>query len=287
VGDDIRGIDWYGGKRVFITGGSSGIGKAAANVLARSGAHVWIAARGQGRLDEALAEIKAHGIDPDQRFGAVALDVSDREAVAAAAAEVLEGLGGLDVLINNAGIAHPAAVSETPDEVFDAMMRVNYFGTVNVTRAFWPTFMRQKSGAVCNVSSLAGVLGIYGYTAYAASKFAINGFSECLRQEAIDHNVTISLVFPGDTDTPQLAYENQFKPPETKAIAGKVKVMSAAEVAEALLRGVTKGKWHILPGFESKFAHFMSRHFPGVTRLVIDGALKKYRRQHPGTEPKP
>lgn len=286
MGKDIRAIDWYAGKKVFITGGSSGIGKAAACMLAKSGADVWIAARGQERLDEAIAAVEQYRIDPAQRFGTIALDVSDREAVTAAAAAVVEGLGGIDVVINNAGIAHPAAVSETPDEVFDSMMRVNYFGTVNVTRAFWPAFMRQKSGAVCNVSSLAGVLGIYGYTAYAASKFAINGFSECLRQEAIDHNVTISLVFPGDTDTPQLAYENEFKPAETKAIAGKVKVMSAEEVADCMLRGVAKGKWHILPGFESKFAHFMSRHFPGVTRFVIDGALKKYRRQNPGTEPK-
>ena len=272
---------WYAGKKVFITGGSSGIGKAAAILLAEWGASVAIAARGQERLDEALAEIRARAAGSGQRFAAVSLDVADREQVNGIVPQVIEALDGLDVLVNNAGIAHPATVLNTPDEVFDSMMRVNYFGTVNVTRAFLPHFYAQKSGAICNVASLLGFMGIYGYTAYAASKFTITGFTDCLRQELLDHNIRVSVLFPPDTDTPQLEEENRIKPAETKAIAGAVKVMPPEAVAKILLDGVARGKYHILPGAMSKFTYSMYRHFPSVVRWVIDRDLKKYRKDHP------
>ena len=274
-------MDYYRGRRVFITGGSSGIGEAAARMLAGWGAHVFIGARGVERLDEALVGVRAAATRPDQIFGRVAVDVADRESVAAAAKQVLKGLGGLDVLINNAGIAHPATCIDTPDEVFDSMMRVNYFGTVDVTRAFLPHFYAQGRGHIVNVASMLGFMGIYGYTAYAASKYAITGFSDCLRQELLDHGVKITVVFPPDTDTPQLAAENEIKPPETKAIAGEVKMMTADEVALSMLKGTASGKYHVVPGAMGTLTYFMYRHAPWMVRWVIDGALKKYRKQHP------
>ena len=124
-------------------------------------------------------------------------------------------------------------------------------------------------------------MGIYGYTAYAASKYAITGYSDCLRQELIADNIGISVCFPPDTDTPQLEEENKFKPPETKAIAGNVKVLSPTFVAGCMLKGISKGKFHILPGAGSKFTYFMYRHFPGIVHWVIDSDLKKYQKKHP------
>ncbi len=274
-------MNHFRGKKVFITGGSSGIGEAAAKLLASWGADVWIGARGEARLATALDGIRAAGRGSDQVFGRTALDVSDTASVARAAAEVLEGLGGLDLLINNAGIAHPATVLETPDEVYESMMRVNYFGTVNVTRAFLPHFFAQKRGHVCNVGSMLGFMGIYGYTAYAASKYAITGFSDCLRQELLDHGVGITVVFPPDTDTPQLAAENEIKPPETKAIAGEVKMMSAEAVATAMLKGIANGRYHVVPGLMGGLTYWAYRHAPWLVRLVIDGALKSYRKKNP------
>jgi len=291
-------MDYYRGKKVFITGGSSGIGEAAARLLARWGADVWIGARGEARLDEALDGIRAAGLSaggrdkggPDgaskrdgQIFGRSTVDVADPDSVASAAKEVLEGLGGLDVLINNAGIAHPAAVLDTPDAIYESMMRVNYFGTVHVTRAFLPHLYAQKRGHVCNVGSMLGFMGIYGYTAYAASKYAVTGFSDCLRQEFLDHGLGITVVFPPDTDTPQLAAENEIKPPETKAIAGEVKMMSADAVARAMLKGIAAGKYHVVPGLMGGFTYWAYRHAPWLVRLIIDGALKSYRKGHPLT----
>ena len=271
----------FEGKRVYITGGSSGIGKAAAKRLVEAGAHVMIGARGEGRLAEVITELSALKRHPEQRVEPVVVDVADVESVAAAAATVLDKLGGLDILINNAGIAHPAIATETPDTIYRAMMDVNYFGIVNTTQSFLPHFRKQRSGHISNVSSLLGFMGIFGYTAYAASKHAITGYSDCLRQELIAYNVGISVLFPGDTDTPQLEEENRIKPPETKAIAGNVKVVSPEFVADCLLKGIARGRYHILPGFDSKFTYFMYRHFPRLTRWVIDRDLKKYQRKNP------
>ena len=274
-------MDFYNGKKVYITGGSSGIGLAAAKLVARAGGHVSISARGEERLQAALAEIKAAAVRPDQRFGYVAHDVSDAAQCEAAVPQVLAQLGGLDVVIANAGVAHPGRILETPAEVFEKMMRINYFGTVHTTRAFLPQLYAQKRGHIGIVSSLLGFMGIYGYTAYAASKFAQVGFAEALRQELIDYNVKLSILYPPDTDTPQFAAENEIKPGETKAISGEVKVMSAEDVATALLLGIARGKYHIVPGAMSKFTRFMHRHAPWVVKMVVDGELKKYRKTHP------
>ena len=133
-------------------------------------------------------------------------------------------------------------------------MRVDYFGTVHVTRALLPAMIERGTGQIAIVSSLAGVIGIYGYTAYSASKFALVGFAECLRQDLLAHGIGVSLVFPPDTDTPQLTEENRIKPDQTRAIAGNVKVLSADYVARTTLIGLGKGRHQIIPGWGSKLA---------------------------------
>lgn len=269
----------FAGKRVFITGGSSGIGKALAAELLERGAHVCIAARGQDKLDEALAELRPL-CGPEQILTSVSLDVGEREAVDRAAPEILSALGGrVDVLVNNAGITHPAAMLDTPPERFEALMRVNYFGTVNVTRALLPSMIEAGGGQIAIVSSLAGMIGIYGFTAYSASKFALVGFAECLRQETLIHNIGVSVVFPPDTDTPQLAEENRIKPAQTRAISGNVAVLSAQRVARTILVGLGRRRHWIIPGFESKFSVFMARRFPALTRWVLDTQLRRFERR--------
>ena len=267
-------MNWYRGKKVLITGGSSGIGEAAAAQLVAWGADVLIAARGTSRLNDAAREIRA--TEPSGRIHTISLDISDPEAVRSVASPIIDRLGGLDILINNAGVAHPGTLDQLDDSVFESMMNVNALGTMHVTRAFFDHFRHQRSGHICNVSSLLGVMGVFGYSAYAASKFAITGFSDCLRQELLPYGVGVSVLFPPDTDTPQLHEENRLKPPETRAITGSVRVMAAEAVAKAMLRGLASGSFHIYPGFESKFVSFMYRHFPSLVRWVMDRSLKKY-----------
>lgn len=272
-------MDFYRGKAVYITGGSSGIGLAAARLLVKAGAHVAIAARGKERLDQAVAELKALAA-PEQKLVAIACDVSDPAESRRAAAETLAALGGCDVVIANAGIAHCMRITDADDEAFEHTMRVNYLGTVHTVRAFLPHLFERRSGRIGIVSSLLGFMGTFGYTAYAPTKFAQVGFAECLRQECLDKNVSVTVCYPPDTDTPQLAAENVTKPPETRAISGNVKTLPPEAVAEVLLTGIARRKLNVVPGGMGKFTHFMKRHMPGVVNWVIDGDLKKYQRKH-------
>jgi 3-dehydrosphinganine reductase len=274
-------MKFYDGKKVLLTGGSSGIGLAAAKALVSYRADVVISARGAERLKAAVEELETVRVGADQVIGSVAMDVANRDSVAEAAPKALELLGGLDVLINNAGIAHPQVALDTPEDISRSMMNVNYHGVVNVTQALLPHFYRQGHGHIANVSSMLGFMGIYGYTAYAASKHAVVGYSDCMRQELSDYNIGISILYPPDTDTPQLAEENKIKPPETKAIAGNAGMLSPDFVAACLLNGIRKKKYHLLPGFMSKFTYVMFRFFPGIVRFIIDGELKKYRKKNP------
>ncbi len=267
----------YRGKRAFITGGSSGIGLATARLLVEAGAHVWIAARGQQRLEAAETELRALA-QPGQRVGSLPLDVGDGQAVKAAAQGVLEGLGGLDLLVNNAGIARPGYLHELQDEHFEAAMRVNYFGVVNCTRAFLPHFMQRGSGHIANVSSTAGFLGVFGYSAYSPSKFAVAGFSECLRQDLLPYGIGVSILFPADTDTPQLEEENRFKPAETRAIGGTIKPAPARQVAEALLAGCARRRLYIVPGFMNRLSFWLNRLAPWLVHAIMDSEIRKARR---------
>jgi 3-dehydrosphinganine reductase len=118
--------------------------------------------------------------------------------------------------------------------------------------------MARRSGYIVNISSLAAVLGIFGYAAYGASKFAVRGFSESLRAEMKKYQIGVSIAYPPDTDTPQLAYEIQFKPFETKALSGGSGMLTPEAVAAAILKGVRRGKFAILPGLEGKLLYRLS-----------------------------
>ncbi len=267
-------MSMFQGKRAFITGGSSGIGFALARQLVEQGAGVAIAARRPEPLESARAEL-AELAGEGQSVESFVLDVSDSAAVSAVASDVIQALGGVDLVVNNAGVAHPGYATELSEDVYRSMIEVNYLGTVWVTRAFLPTLVEQGSGRIVNVSSIAGVVGAFGYSAYGGSKFAVSGYSECLRQELKPLGVGVSLLCPPDTDTPQLAYENQFKPAETKALSGNVKPMSAEAVADAMLKGVAAGRYLIVPGLDGWFTVFMAQRFPGLVRWVMDGMIRK------------
>jgi 3-dehydrosphinganine reductase len=269
----------FANKRVLITGGSSGIGRALACALAREGAHVCIVARGQARIDEAVSELRTLAVSREQVLFGLALDIGEPAQIDAAVAPVLAQLGGLDVLINNAGITYPAAFVDTPRDVVEQIMRINFSGTVDVTRAFLPTMVASGGGQIAIVSSLAGLLGIYGFSAYAASKFALRGFAECLRQELLVHRIAITLVFPPDTDTPMLQKENQIKPAETAAIAGTVKPLTAEFVAAATLAGLRRRHFDVIPGLSSKLVAFMARRLPALTRWILDAQLRGFQRR--------
>jgi 3-dehydrosphinganine reductase len=263
------GVQWFQGRRALVTGGSSGIGRATALALARAGAHVAIVARGEPALREVLRELSQAARQPSQRFVHAAADVADPAQAEAAVASCAQALGGLDLVVNNAGVALARRFEDTPLEEFRRQLDVNFLGAVHVTRAALPHLLASR-GRIANVSSLAGALAIYGYAAYAPSKFALTAFSEVLRQELRPKGVRVSVLLPPDTDTPQLAAESEGKPPETRAIAGNVPALSADAVAASLLDGVARGRVWIVPGWRARATLWAARHLPGVARWAID-----------------
>lgn len=269
----------FEGRKALITGGSSGIGLALSEQLAAAGADVWILARRQGALEEAVASIKAARSRSGSLVESLSVDVREIEAVRVAMSQLVEGWGAPDFLFNSAGVVHPGYAEELDLEIFHWMMDVNYFGTVHVTQSLLPAMLARGSGHIVNLSSAAGFLGLFGYTAYAGSKFAVRGYSSVLRAEMKPRGLRVSIVFPSDTQTPQLEYEAQYKPPELVALTSDSTVMSPEAVAQVILRGVARGKYVIIPGLEGKFYYWLQSLLGTLAHPVMDLYLARARRQ--------
>jgi 3-dehydrosphinganine reductase len=265
-------------KNIVLTGGSSGIGRALAVDLARQGANLLLIGRRQGRLDETIAALESNRHDPAPVWEARAVDVSDRPAVQAVLLTYDE-TRPVDVLINCAGIAWADYVDQMPAEAFEQTIQINYLGTVWCSLALIPSFKNRGRGLIGNVSSLAGVLGFIGYSAYSPSKYAVIGFSEAIRSELCPHNVGVSLLLPPDTDTPQLDAENLTRPAETRAIADLARILKPEHVAQAFLKGMIAGQFWIVPGWDAKLTDHVSRHLPGLTRSILDRVVASSRKR--------
>ncbi|XID96131.1 SDR family NAD(P)-dependent oxidoreductase [Paenibacillaceae bacterium WGS1546] len=183
------------GKVVLITGASSGIGALAAKLLAERGAVPVLTARSVDKMRALSGSIPGeHGI-----YG---MDVASDERVADVVSQVLERYGKIDVLLNNAGYGEFLAFSEAPLSHFEEMMNVNYMGTVRCARAVLPSMLEAGHGHIVNVASIAGKLATAKSTAYSATKHAVLGFTNALRQELRGTGVAVSAVNPGPIDTP-------------------------------------------------------------------------------------
>lgn len=268
-------------KNVLITGGSSGIGLALAKELSQNGSKVWILARDLEKLEAASIKINNGNL-----IKILQADVRDYACLEQIANELRKSHINIDILINSAGVAHPVEFENCDLSIFHQMMDINYFGTVNTVKAFLD--LVPKGGHIVNISSMAGVLGIYGYTAYGASKFAVRGFTDSLRNELVLKDIKVSIVYPPDTDTPQLAYENKIKPAITKEIAGTAGVLSAETVAKEIIKGIKKNKDVIIPGLESKAiysaANLMGNLVFPILNWMARSAEKKVRKNLPPTD---
>jgi 3-dehydrosphinganine reductase len=231
----------------LITGGSSGIGYAVARRLAREGMSVSLIARGEARLREAREALLRDGAEGE--VVTIAADVAVREEAQRAVADAAAALGPPTLVVTSAGIAVPGYFEDVPVDVFERTIAVNYLGTVYVVKAAVP-LMKGTGGRIVMISSGAGLIGLFGYTPYSPTKFALRGFAEALHAELRHQGIGISIAYPPDTDTPQLIEEEKTKPAETRMMTARAGVWSADAVAERILKGAGRGAFAITPGFE-------------------------------------
>jgi 3-dehydrosphinganine reductase len=263
------------GAHVVVTGGSSGIGAAVAHEAARRGARLTLIARGADRLDAVARSIRS--TSRSSVVGVMAVDVSDRDAVHEAFARAAAERGDVEVLVASAGITRPGRFLELDDDVFRSMVEVDYFGTLWPVRAVAPGMAARGHGSIVGVSSAAGLVGVYGYSAYGAAKFAVRGLLESLRTELAPLGVHVGCAFPPDVDTPMLADEEAYKPAETKAIAGSIKALSAEQVATAIVAGIDQRRAEIYADVQTRALARTVAAAPALYRHLFDRRVRQTR----------
>ncbi|MEA2569296.1 MAG: uncharacterized protein QOI24_1297 [Acidobacteriota bacterium] len=248
----------FASKTVVITGASSGIGRAAALEFARRGADVVIAARRADQLESVAAECRALGA----RCSIVVTDVTKREDCL----RLIESAPQLDVLVNNAGFAvFDAIESAKPDEL-ESMMQTNFFGTVWCSQAALPRMLARGSGTIVNVASIAGIMGYARMGGYCATKFAIIGFTEALRDEVIGRGVKVAMVCPGTTETEFFVKAERHRMPGASRLIPAVK---PEKIARAIADAAADGRYRrILPLGAAAYMRFKEL-FPRVAHLFM------------------
>jgi short-subunit dehydrogenase len=251
-------------RTAVVTGAGGGIGRAIAASLARRGCHLALA----DIDDAALARTAAEIVSPGVRISRHHLDVSDRQAIAAFPQRVTDEHSGVDVLVNNAGVAVGGKFEEVAEADFEWLFGVNFWGVVRMTRAFLPLLHNSEEARLVNISSLFGIIAPPGNTAYAASKFAVRGFTESLRHELRKTRIGVTVVHPGGVITSIVKNARMPKTNSPEEEAEKRKsfeaflVMPAAIAGETIVRGVEKRKPRVLVGSDAKMMALVERLMP-------------------------
>ncbi|MDY7229568.1 SDR family oxidoreductase [Hyalangium rubrum] len=261
------------GKTVIITGASAGIGEELAVALASRGANLVLAARGE----EALAQVRKRCEQAGGRAVTVGTDVAEPEACRRMIERAVEAFGGVDVLVNNAGISMWARFEEIEDlTLFERIMRVNYLGSVYCTHAALP-HLKERKGLLVAISSLTGKTGVPTRSAYAASKHAMQGFFDSLRIELLGTGVDVLVVSPGfvATDIRARALGPDGKPhQESKRDEGK-DTMPLEECVSQIVRAIERREREVVMTAKAKVGMFLKLVAPGLVDRIAQRAVRE------------
>jgi NAD(P)-dependent dehydrogenase (short-subunit alcohol dehydrogenase family) len=266
------GVRSMKGKSIVITGASDGIGRALALTLAARGARLTLAARSKEGLDRAVQECKDAGGDAQ----AVPTDVTDPTACHALVSQAAEWAGGIDAFVNNAGISFRARLEEVTDlSIFDRVMHVNYLGAVYCTQFALP-HLRASQGLLVAVSSLQGLTGFPGYSGYAASKHAVQGFFDSLRIELRGSGVDVLVVSPGavatDIGLRGLGPDGAPRGEQSRTADS----MSVEECARQIARAMERRQRELVMTAQAKLMLWLRMFAPGYVDGVVDKAVRQY-----------
>ena len=252
------------GRTAVITGAGGGIGRGIAISLARRGCHLALADIDEAGLSETLSLVEASGVRVSQHR----VDVADRNAVRELPNNVATVHGGVDVLVNNAGVAVGGTFDQVSEDDFEWLFEINFWGVVRMTRAFLPLLKRSDDARVVNISSAYGLIAPPEQVAYAASKFAVRGFSEALRHELEGSNIGVTVVHPGGVNTSiseKARVPAGMTPEEMEQRRRKYRKLlrMAPEVAaETIVRGIEGREPRVLVGSDAKLISLITRLFP-------------------------
>jgi NAD(P)-dependent dehydrogenase (short-subunit alcohol dehydrogenase family) len=252
------------GRTAVVTGAASGIGRAVATSLARRGCHLALADVNAAGLAETADLVRAPGL----RVSRHRLDVSDRAAVAAFPGQVTAEHPGVDLLVNNAGVALGGTFEQVSDEDFEWLFGINFWGVVRMTRAFLPLLRASDDARLVNLSSVFGLVAPAGQAAYAASKFAVRGFSEALRHELEGTRVGVTVVHPGGVATSIAASARvPAGAPADEVARRRARVerslrLPAHVAGETIVRGVERRRGRVLVGADARVVSLLARLAP-------------------------
>lgn len=267
-------------RTAVITGAGSGIGRAVAVSLAQRGCHLALADINEAGLLETLHLVRAQGL----RVSSHLLDVSSREQVAAFPAAVLAEHPGVDLLVNNAGVALGGTFAEVSDEDFEWLFGINFWGVLRMTRAFMPLLQASDDARLVNLSSVYGIVAPAGQSAYSASKFAVRGFSEALRHELEGSNVGVTVVHPGGVATSIAdnaripAGADPVEVERRRAVQNKLLTMPPARAGEIIVRGIERRKKRVLVGMDAEAVSLLARILPVSYWAVLSRRVREWRR---------
>ena len=278
------------GKIVLITGASSGIGLTTAHRLADAGAHVLLVSRTKETLDEVKAEIEAKG----GKASVFPCDLNDMEAIDAVSKEILASVDHIDILINNAGRSIRRAVHESLDRFhdFERTMQLNYFGAVRLVLNLLPYMMERKGGQIINISSIGVLANATRFSAYVASKAALDAFSRCLSAEAHSHKIAITSIYMPLVRTPMIAptkiykYVPTLSPEQAADLVAYAIVKRPKKIATNLGR-LASLTYAVAPDINNMFMSIGYNLFPSSSASVgkqekLNWVQKTYARIFPG-----
>jgi dehydrogenase/reductase SDR family member 7B len=255
----------FAGKIVWITGASSGIGEASAYAFAREGARLVLSSRRAGELER----VRRTCGRPQEHI-VVALDLTRSETFPAVVAEVLRRCGHIDVLLNNGGVSQRALVNDATAEVERALMEVNYFGPVALTKAVLPSMLARRMGHIVVVSSVMGFLGTPGRSTYAAAKHALHGYFDSLRAEVWRDGIKVTLICPGYVQT--AVSDNALGPRGEKhgrTDGTHMSGIAPEKCAAAIVRGVARGREEVYVGGGEVAGIYLKRFAPWLLSRIV------------------
>jgi len=273
----MQGFD---GKLIYITGGSSGIGLEMGKIFAARGAELLLLARGRERLLAARQAMEPLRLRNTQRIGILSVDVADHRDIQVKMAEALKDYGAPDILISSAGInTHADRFENITDDMFDEVMKVNLYGPRTVIQTLLPA-MEPRKGHIVVLSSAAAFFGMFGYTAYGTSKAALLGLCDSLRYELEPRGVTLTVVCPGEVDTPMNIDEAKTLPPEGRAVKNLSSLMKPEDAAREIVAAIERKRYLFIPGASTRFLYLLHRLSSGwLTRTTSDAIIRFARRR--------